>query len=450
MKKLLLLVVFLLASGTALARDIYVNAATGKNDNPGTKEAPKKLLWKVMGELQPGDHVFVAEGRQEGQSKSGLMPKCGVSKVIIEGGWKSDFSERDPFKYLTIVGAPPDQQGATGKVFHWDSPDGKIEDVTLDGFAIDGGQRNYYYGAGEPGEGKAVEGHADCTAWGFRDINRKMSGSDPTIELIGRGKFTVRNMLLVNNPWWGIYIKCGGEGTTTRVENNLVLISQGRGIEVIPGGGWGKCNVVIRNNTVVFNHTPKTTEGRALSVDPREAKYLVENNVLCFSDGAGVDSKFKVKGDALTLNNNLFFFNRRADYGAGDTGVANADAFEDEAEFANSGNVHELPKFLGKIAKEWFDRYSSREYADMLAGTFNKEEELVAARAVFGLKEYVLPGYKETFSGYKALPQRRPNYDMSRYPHPMKKGEAMDWATAVLPIVGADGPRGIQPFAAAK
>jgi hypothetical protein len=446
-RPLLFLACLALATGTAFARDIYVSSETGKNDNPGTKEAPKKLLWKVMGELSPGDHVFVAEGRQEGQSKSGLMPKCAVSKVTIEGGWKKDFSERDPFKYLTIIGPPDDVQGATGSVFHFESPDGKLTEVTIDGFAIDGGQRSYYYSTGEPGAEKAIEGHFDCTAWGYREINRKMSGSDPTVVLIGRGSFTVRNMLLINNPWWGIYVKCGGPGTTT-IENNLVLISQGRGIEAIVGGGWGAATIVLRNNTVAFNHTMKTTEGRALSIDPREGKYVVENNVCCFSDGAGVDTKFGAKGDALLLKDNLFFFNRRGDFAVGDSGVANCGSFDDELECKHSGNVHEMPKFLSKIAKEWFDRYSSREYVDMLAGNFNKEEELVAARAVFGLKEYVLPGYKETFPSYKALPQKRNNYDMSRYPHPMKKGEALDWTQAVLPIVGADGPRGIQPYKA--
>lgn len=439
----------LLVSGPAFAGDIYVSSETGKNENPGTKEAPKKLLWKVMGELKAGDHVYVAEGRQEGQGKSGIMPKCAVSNVIIEGGWAKDWSARDPFKHLTIIGPPPGEQGAVGKVFHFESPKNDIDNVTIDGFAIDRGEHNFYLSEGEPGANKKIEGHKDNSAWGYRELNRKSSGSDPTIELIGQGRFTVRNMLLVNNPWWGIYVKCGGEGTTT-VENNLVLVSQGRGIEVLVGGGWGKPTIAIRNNTVAFNHTLKSTEGRALSTDPKPAtaKYVVAGNVLCFSDGAGVDTKFPVKGDALTLTSNLFFFNRLGDFARADANGASAGEFGDELECPNQDNVHELPKFLGKVAQEWFDRYSSREYTDMCEGRFNKEEELMAAREALGLKEYHLPGYDQTFSGYKALPKKRNNYDMSRYPRPMKMGETMDWAAAVLPIVGADGARGIQLFAA--
>lgn len=67
-----------LSGSSALAADIYVSSETGANDNAGTKEAPKKLLWKVMGELKDGDHVFVAEGRQEGQGKSGIDRKSVV------------------------------------------------------------------------------------------------------------------------------------------------------------------------------------------------------------------------------------------------------------------------------------------------------------------------------------------------------------------------------------
>lgn len=165
----------MLAAGTAAARDIYVSSETGQNDAAGTKEAPKKLLWRVMGELAPGDHVYVAEGRQEGQQKSGLMPKCSVSNVTIEGGWKKDFSERDPFRYLTIIEAPADQPGASGKVFHFEDATG----VTLDGFCIDRGPTNIYYADGEPGANKRIEGHQDSTPWGFRAINKKQSGSDP-------------------------------------------------------------------------------------------------------------------------------------------------------------------------------------------------------------------------------------------------------------------------------
>lgn len=72
----------------------------------------------------------------------------------------------------------------------------------------------------------------------------------------------------------------------------------------------------------------------------------------------------------------------------------------------------------------------------------------MAARKAAGLGEYRIAGYNQPYASYGALPQSRPSYEMSRYPHPMKKGEAMDWAAAVIPIVGADGERGVRSVAA--
>ena len=431
--------------GAVFAKDIYVSKTTGKNSNAGTKEAPQKLLWKVMSTLAEGDHIFVAEGHYTGKSKSGVMPKCTVGNVIIEGGWKADFSERNPFKYITRIAPPADKQGAGVECFKFESPTNKLSDVTIDGFCIDRGPHNYYFGNGEPGANKAIEGHFDNSCWGYRSMNKGKSGSDPAIELIGRGSFTVKNCVLVNNAWWGIYVKGGGDGEI-RIENNLVFISQGRGIESLTGGGWGKPHHIIKNNTVIFNNTLKTTEGRALSIDPRASygKYTIENNLLAFSDGGGFTYKFSA--EALTLNNNKFFHNRRGDACYGGSAVANADEFEDELECDNEGNVHELPALTKLISKDWIDRWSSREDPSLIAGDMVSEEDLMAVRAAVGLKEFHIPGYDKTYESYTKLPSSRNNYSMSRYPHPMKKGEEMSFAKWVFPLIGAEGEYGIQPF----
>ncbi|MEZ6188944.1 MAG: right-handed parallel beta-helix repeat-containing protein [Planctomycetota bacterium] len=435
-----------LGVGVAGAKDIYVSR-NGKNSNDGTKEAPLKSLWKAMGMLEPGDAIHVSEGEYPGRGKSGVMPPCEVTNVTIEGGWKDDWSERDPFKYLSIISPPGDTQGAGTEVFQFMRSDNKLGNITLDGFCIDRGPHNYYSSEGEVGANKQIEGHVDTSAWGYRAMNRKKSGSDPTIEIIARdGNVTVRNMILVNNPWWGISVKGGGDGEI-RIENNLILISQGRGIEAITGGGWGNPKWVIRNNTVMFNHTLASTEGRALSADPRKGygTYLVENNVFAYSDGGGITVKFGA--EMLTLKNNLFYFNRRGDMCEGGSPLCNAPDFEDELECDNEGNVRELPKATAKVDQAWFDRWSIGG-PDRMAGELNTWEELKAAREAVGLTaEFKLIGYDEAYPDYKSLPDGRPNYGMSRYPHPMKKGELIDWQS-VLGIVGADEGRGIQPYSA--
>src|SRR5690606_7713616 len=107
------------------------------------------------------------------QGKSGIMPRIRASDVVIEGGWSADFSERNPFKHLTIISPPGDQQGAGKTVFHIESEDNKVDKVTLDGFCIDRGTGNCYFSDGEPGANQRIEGHIDNSAFGFQALNVK-------------------------------------------------------------------------------------------------------------------------------------------------------------------------------------------------------------------------------------------------------------------------------------
>lgn len=429
-------------------KNLYVCRETGSKKGPGTKEEPFKLLWQVINKLEDNTALHIAEGRYWGQGKKGIMPAInGLSNISIIGGYKPDFSSRNPFENLTIIGtdgqvsAPP-----TDTVIKINCDKREPGTITIDGICIDRGEYGVYYGEGPPGAEKKIEGYKDCTYNGYGQLNRKMSGSSPTIEVLSNTNgITIKNCLLINNMWWGIYAKAGGP---VLIENNLIFISQGRAIEAL--GAWGSPKFTIKNNTIVFGNSLKTTEGRAISANPSKTyTYVIEANVIAFNDGGGVTTKFAA-GDGIEINNNKFWFNRRADFNekAG-TGTANADSFEDDLEFDAEDNIHELPKFLEKIkeiGKDWFDRYSQNGFVDMVAGDFNSVDDLMKSREVFGLKEYNLVGYKEPYGTYSDLPSNRPSWNMSRYPTPMKVGELMDWKVAIIPIIGADGDKGIQPF----
>lgn len=428
---------------SVLAKEIYVSRNTGDDENPGTKEKPRKQLWKVWDMLEDGDIVRVAEGIEWGEQKAGVMPQI-TKSVTFEGGWKQDFSERNPFKYLTIITAGFDRQGSTKEVFRCE--DRKLN-VTIDGFMIDRGGGNAYYSEGEMGANKKIEGHIDTSPFGYRNINRKVSGSDPSIELIGQ-TMTVRNNIIINSPWWGIYVKGGGKDKIV-IENNLVLGFQGRGIEAITGGGWGAPTWIIRNNTVAFG---LQMEGRGISLDPKgdNGKNIVEKNVIAFNFQTGVMTKFDVKGDDLQLIDNLFYFNKQGDMGKGGSGCCNVKDFGDDLSNKHSKNVHELPKFITKIHQNWFDRYTMT--LDLTQPGRATDEDLAAARESIGLKEWLPIGFTEKkYASYSELPVGRANYDLSRYPHPMKNGTGLDadgWKAHVIPMLGLDGARGIQAAAA--
>jgi hypothetical protein len=157
----------------------------------------------------------------------------------------------------------------------------------------------------------------------------------------------------------------------------------------------------------------------------------------------------KFGAETLTLNNNLFYGFHDGDAGDGGSGTCNADEFEDELECDNEENVHEVPNFVTKIDKAWFDRFTQWKALD---GKFCKPEEIDAARKKAGLGDYELPFFPgKKFDSYKNLPPARINFNQSRYPHPFKEGEElMDWTQSILPMIGADGERGVQAFKSAK
>ena len=386
-------------------KDLYVSRETGKKKGAGTKEEPLKLLWQVIGKLEDNTRLHIAEGLYWAQGKKGIMPKITAHNVSIIGGYSQDFSKRNPFEHLTIIGTDGQVEGPpTDSVIKINDDKREAGDIVIDGICIDRGDYAVYYGEGPPGAEKKIEGYKDCTACGYRQLNRKMSGSSPTVEVMANtSNITVRNCLLINNTWWGLYVKAGG---SVLIENNLIFISQGRAIEAL--GAWGSPKFTIKNNTLVFGNSLKTTEGRAISANPSKTySYIIENNVIAFNDGGGVTTKFGAS-EGMEMNGNLFYFNRRADFNekAG-TGTANADSFEDDLEFDAEDNVHELPKFLAAIAtvgKDWFDKYSQNGFVDMVAGNFNTVDQLMKAREVFGLKEYHLVGYDEPYATYADLP----------------------------------------------
>jgi len=201
-------------------------------------------------------------------------------------------------------------------------------------------------------------------------------------------------------------------------------------------------------------------EGRAISADPKNnaGSYLIENNVLAFGEQAGIVVKFKDPHPFKVVNNTVFGF-AAGDYNIGGTGICNVDELEvcissqlqlcalltcflqDNVTFPCAANTHSVPLVVSRMHQAWFDRWSQSEALD---GKFFKDPEIMAARDVCGLKEFHVHGYPNAYPNYSSLPQQRPAYTLSRYPHPMKIGELINFQTAVLPLLGADGPRGIQ------
>ena len=103
LKNLALAAAIAASAVTAGAADIYVSLETGKNKNPGTKEAPLKNLWKALENAKDGDVIHLAEGVYPGKMKQNwfLIDKA----VSILGGYSKDFAERKPLEHKTMFQA---------------------------------------------------------------------------------------------------------------------------------------------------------------------------------------------------------------------------------------------------------------------------------------------------------------------------------------------------------
>jgi hypothetical protein len=262
------LLALVLAPASAAAKEIYVSKDTGSDENEGTKEKPKKLLWKALGAYEAGDVIRVAEGMYHGQQKSGVMPQI-TKSVVLEGGWKQDFSERNPFKHLTIITAGFDRGGATSEVFRCE--DRKLN-VTIDGFLIDRGGGTVYYSDGEMGAQQAHRGPRRLLALRLPQLHRKMSGSDPSIELIGR-HHDVRTTTSSSTPRGGASTSraAATAPSPSRTTSSSASRPRHRGHR---RRRLGQADLIIRNNTVAFGYEMEAAASPSTRA-PDTGKYIV-------------------------------------------------------------------------------------------------------------------------------------------------------------------------------
>jgi len=80
-------------SATAQAQDLYVNAATGKNTNDGSKANPFKNIQKAVDAAKNGATIYVSEGNYFGMLDKGSInvTKPGVFKGVINEAYLKGF-----------------------------------------------------------------------------------------------------------------------------------------------------------------------------------------------------------------------------------------------------------------------------------------------------------------------------------------------------------------------
>jgi hypothetical protein len=341
------LVLLLALPAAAEARDIYVKAgASGK----GTMDSPYGNLWKALSKAMRGDVIHVAEGVYEGKGGAGAFT-IQIPGLTLAGGYKGDFSERNPFKYKTILQRAKDYRG------DWTGlPEGIIEGkatadhskLIVDGFVLNSFSRNAYHPSG--------------------DINPKKSWKGALFRAYSPD-CKVRNCILLNPYGNGIYWACRGK--ENEISNTLVLNTFYAGISTRAAQDESVCR--IKNCTVAFSwFQPGKGGGQAVFVG-RQGQTIMENNIFSMIQTEGGSAGFAVNNgfgnEDTVLKGNVFFQCQGGYYKYKDDEGKNLliwkkeeldEISEDSEEYMLSeaeGNTEEDPGW--KPEKDYFEKFTN-------------------------------------------------------------------------------------------
>ncbi len=287
MKKLFNIVVLLGVMMSPLAaKDIYVRAGATGN---GTKESPYGALWKALKKAQRGDVIHVAEGVYYGKGGCGHFV-ISVPHLTLVGGYSKDFSERNPFKYLTILERDKNYKGkltGLGEGIIEGDERNDHSGLVIDGFVLNGETRNTY----------AKDKSKIIPAKSWRGALIKANGAN----------IKIRNCILLNPYGKGIYIKW--QGQDNEISNNFILNTFYAAIST--RSAQANSRILIKNNTILFGWFQPGNGGSYGIFIGRQGQAVIENNVIGFllteggEAGYGVSNTF---GNDLTqLKNNLFY-----------------------------------------------------------------------------------------------------------------------------------------------
>ena len=274
--------VFVLSSWV-YASDLYVKAGSEGN---GTKESPYGDLWKALEKALRGDVIHMAEGVYNGKGGCGAFT-IKIPNLTIVGGYKGDFSERNPFKYLTILERAKDYKG------DWTGlPEGIIAGVSdhsgliVDGLVLNGESRNAYQKSGDINITKSYKG---C---GFQ-------ANSPNIK--------IRNCIIINPLGDGIY--CAWGGKENEIANTFILNTFYNSIAT--RSAQPDSEVQIKNCTVAFCWFYPTKGGGMSVFVGRQGKTVMENNVFALNQTEGGEAGFGVSNtfgnEDTVLKNNIFY-----------------------------------------------------------------------------------------------------------------------------------------------
>lgn len=355
-----LITLLVLMFSQAFARDWYVSAETGKG-RKGTLEQPTKDLGNILGELESGDRIFIAQGVYTGRGNNGhdliTVP------VEIYCGFDTDFATRDAWGFHKTIFSGDNLSGNFVSDYRLKidlSKDRKYEknQVVVDGCVFDNAARNHY--------------KEDASLLIVRSASPK-AGKNPTpesgglqIKLAHEDDMMVRNNIVLNTaPTVGAFSLWGHQNSTSIIENNLAINNTGNGFALHTQ--WRAVKDIAHfefvNNASLLNEKHDAygnIGGSALKLD-KELSVNIVASVFAFNDLVAIDNA--AQAEEVSLDSSVLFANLVADYLEFDT-TMNAVDFLDEAyylldEETNSTEAIDIP-----VSEEFKQAYLLRSVID--------------------------------------------------------------------------------------
>lgn len=308
---------------------LYVSVETGAGSRTadGTKDKPYKDLQAAIDAATEGAVIRVAGGNYLGKMEQGFIE---LKKYItIEGGWNTDFSERDPKRYLTMVQPKGEHSSTAGNHGLIDVivKGNRSKTVVIDGLIFDMGFETQY--AAAPNSDPVAGAPEGCETGRIILIDDKpnvpktdgVSSTRQCMYGAVEGNFILRNCVIANGYHYGIQMEnCGGHW---EFYNNIFVACRMAACEVRGNGVVPETETTLNfhHNTVLFPWCrDKLMEDMGYGFRyMTRMNYDVYDNIFGGANYAALDrTRFDsdLKRDKVRKTNawdNLFFANRMGD-----------------------------------------------------------------------------------------------------------------------------------------
>lgn len=340
--------------GDATTGKIIYVSKSGSNKNDGSISSPLKNIDKAMKKVQPGDMIYIAEGKYSGTFGMGYLES--EKALQLYGSWDNEFNQQDIMNHPTVF-QPDNASGGKGRkaLLRFTK---EVGGTIVDGIVWDMGERNLY---------DLKEGFVEGVEGGrIRRSSEPLKGKNSTVEEpcisirsgAQGGDVTIQNCVFVNGASFGI--QAAHKSGTFKVLNNVFVANRMAAIEIFGtcAGSKERRNMVscgeveVANNTVLFTWSRLKDFGdmgygiRIMT----KLEYNIHDNIIGANIMGGIDNSRFCKDEYVKIDNNIFFGNKTGDlryYPESNVKLdLTVDQFED-LEFASvNNNKNEAPPLV--------------------------------------------------------------------------------------------------------